>query len=149
MEETSEGSEKNPEGSEKNTEGSDKNPEGSDKNPEGSDVIPEGSDQNEEGSDQNQEGSPEKGTADNVTDKNPKDGGTQGPKDDTRTMPFKAVDIFPLKDLDLKCDKETEAFVALKVFPNGYQITQNNLNNFALCSLHQFLSFQEILIRSK
>ena len=32
----------------------------------------------------------------------------------------KPVDILPLKDLELKCDKETEAFEVLKVFLNVY-----------------------------
>ena len=32
----------------------------------------------------------------------------------------KPVDILPLKDLVLKCDKETEAFEVLKVFLNVY-----------------------------
>ena len=38
--------------------------------------------------------------------------------EDKRILPFKPVDILPLTKLDLQCDKDTEAFVALEVILN-------------------------------
>ena len=44
------------------------------------------------------------------------EGGDKDNSEDKRILPFKPVDILPLTKLDLQCDKDTEAFVALKVF---------------------------------